>query len=316
MKIDETTIKRLAFIKYLYKNGFEQSQKPEPMCAASVLTFHDSIELFLQLSAEILDISKKDVGFMKYWEILTPKLSGKELSQKESLRRLNQARVALKHHGTRPSKSDIEGFRASATNFFEENTPTLFGLDFDEISLIDLVQCDAARDSLKKALENLKQNEIEKGQINVALAFHQIVDDYESRKKGILGNTPFAFGEALTRLSNIRIETSIGGHTRFDGELRQFVDTVKKSIESLKRAVEILSLGLDYRRYTKFRMHTNSIGISKSQNGSYQTIITKWAYYKEPLPDEIRFCMDFVIESAIVLQQFDYNVEVKMTPVT
>lgn len=57
MGITDAT-KRLSFIKYLFNLGVEQSHKPEPLCWASVLTFHDSVELFLQLSAEYVKSTK------------------------------------------------------------------------------------------------------------------------------------------------------------------------------------------------------------------------------------------------------------------
>lgn len=66
------------------------------------------------------------------------------------MRRLNRARVALKHHGTMPSKLDIEAFRGSTTNFFEDNTGIVFGIRFTDISLVDLVQCKDAKNNLKE----------------------------------------------------------------------------------------------------------------------------------------------------------------------
>lgn len=98
-----TVIKRLAFIKYLYKLAVDQSKRPEPLCSASILTFHDAIELFLQLASEHLNVGKQQPSFMEYWDLISQKLSNQELTQKESMRRLNRARVALKHHGTLPS---------------------------------------------------------------------------------------------------------------------------------------------------------------------------------------------------------------------
>lgn len=47
--IDQVIVKRLALIRYLYTVGVEQSYRPEPLCSASILTFHDSIELFFTI---------------------------------------------------------------------------------------------------------------------------------------------------------------------------------------------------------------------------------------------------------------------------
>lgn len=35
-------VKRLAFIRHLYKVGVEQSNQPEPLNAMSLLSFHDA----------------------------------------------------------------------------------------------------------------------------------------------------------------------------------------------------------------------------------------------------------------------------------
>jgi hypothetical protein len=106
---------------------------------------HDAVELFLQLSSEHLNVGTGHPGFMDYWDVLNVKLAPKELEQKESMRRLNKARVALKHHGTFPSNLDIESFRVSTTNFFQENTPLVFGVALDDISLIEFVNPDSSR---------------------------------------------------------------------------------------------------------------------------------------------------------------------------
>jgi hypothetical protein len=59
----EDSIKRLPFIRYLYSVALQQSRQPKPMNAASILTFHDSIELFLHLSCRDLGINvKKDIA--------------------------------------------------------------------------------------------------------------------------------------------------------------------------------------------------------------------------------------------------------------
>jgi hypothetical protein len=44
-------MERLAFIRYLHFLGVEQSRKTEPFSRASVLMFHDVIELYLELRA-------------------------------------------------------------------------------------------------------------------------------------------------------------------------------------------------------------------------------------------------------------------------
>lgn len=106
MKIDKV-MERLAFIRYLYTVGAEQSRKTEPFCWVSILTFHDSVELFLAIAAEYLDLNKRirDIKFMEYWTLLSTKLKEKHkngLTHKISMEKLNKARVDFKHYGKCP----------------------------------------------------------------------------------------------------------------------------------------------------------------------------------------------------------------------
>lgn len=301
MKIEEAT-KRLAFIKYLYNVASEQSLQAEPLCWTSVLAFHDAVELFLELASEYLDVDKrlKDVPFMGYWNLINPilQMKGKgELTQRISIDRLNDARVAFKHHGTSPSKSAIEGFRASVTNFFEENTPIVFSIKFSEISLINLVQNEDAKKSLDEAQKMLIENKIEDALDKVALAFAQLVDDYERSKRDKFGRSPFFFGSGLHFLNSFFMH--------LEGDLGRFVDKVKESIEAIQEAVKLLSLGLDYRRYARFRLLTPYV--MGTISGKYHIQRVQRGSERPPTGEDVQFCMNFVIESALILQEFDFG---------
>lgn len=294
MKIEEA-IRRLAFIKYLYGVGVAQSKKPEPLCWTSVLTFHDSIELFLALAAEHLDVKKRlgKISFMEYWPLLSQELKStdkNELSQKISIEKLNKARVDFKHYGIPPSKSVMENYRVDTTNFFEENTPKVFDVEFFLVSLIDLVEYKNTRESLKKAQKSLNEDRKKEALCKVALSFTQLINDYESKKTDQFGRSPFFFGAEFEPVDGTYTENKV-----------------------LQDAMKILSLGLDYRRYTRFRLLTPLIlRIPGGQKVKYKIQWTK-ALAKIVTAEDIRFCIDFVIESAIILQEFDFEVKPRKT---
>ena len=52
--MEELILKRLAVIKQLYLQGVAQSYNAEPMNGFSILSFHDSVEMFMKLCAEPL----------------------------------------------------------------------------------------------------------------------------------------------------------------------------------------------------------------------------------------------------------------------
>lgn len=253
----EATIKRLALIKYLFGVGSEQANKPEPVCWVAVLTFHDAVELFLQLVAEHFDIKKRlgEVNFMEYWSLINPclkKLGKDELTQIISMERLNKARRDFKHYGHPPSKKVIvDDFRANTANFFVENTALVFDVRFEDISLTNLVECQEAKVKLIEAESLLKQKKLEEALDNIALSFAILIDDYGDRKRDKWGRNPFYFGKNMTFHSSFLMKIS--------DRLGDFIDDTKESIEALQRAVKLLSLGLDYRRYARFWYITPNI---------------------------------------------------------
>jgi hypothetical protein len=177
MSLDEATLRRLSFIRYMYQLGADQSRQPEPYSAVSILSFHDAVELFLQLAAEHLNVPiKTDTKFMQYWERLNPKVGGDGLSQKQAMERVNRARVGLKHAGNRPSKEDIVGYQVAVANFFLENTPPVFGMEFADATLINFVKPDSARQRLVQARDSQSEGNLVDALTDAAIAFYEVIE--------------------------------------------------------------------------------------------------------------------------------------------
>lgn len=307
MQLEQTVVRRLAFIKYLHELGVSQSFMPEPANASSVLIFHDSIELFLQLASEILNVGKRQPNFMEYWEILSPKIPSGDLPQKESMRRLNKSRRSLKHDGTLPSQLDIDSFRAITGAFFAEAMPLIFTLEFDDLSLIDFVEAAQPRNNLKEAASLIADNDFGGSVTKAAIAFHQLIDDYEKRKRSTYGRSPFYFGPHFPLVDSFFMGLGHGSSPllasqEFRQQLGQFIDGVKESLEAIQDAIRILAMGIDYPRYSRFRTLTPSI------RGPFQGEYSVGRVAEGLDSEDAQFCIDFVIEAALKLQEFDWSI--------
>lgn len=313
MSLDHAKMKRLAFIKYLYEKSVSQSKAPTPLSSSSLLLMHDSIELFLQLASEHLNTGVARPKFMEYWDILNRKLAPEELGQKKAIHRLSKARAALKHGGTHPSELDIESFRTSTISFFDDNTPLVFGINIDEVSLIEFVSPDSARTNLKEALNEIHNGNIPSALSKTALAFGKMIFDYEKRKTEMYGTSPFFFGPSLTFLDSHHINldfeskrSSVFGSSSAD-RLAEFIDKVKASIEAMQEAIKILALGLDYRKYTKFKRLTPYVAITMAG-----PVVSRKSYTRyKPSTEDAMFCIDFVVESSLSLAEFDYSLQLR-----
>jgi len=289
----KTTIQRLSLIKYLYINGINQSYKSEPFYGLSILNFHDSVELYLELLAEEFGFTKtKNIGFIKYWELISQK--GTNLPLKTSMEKLNTARVSLKHSGLIPSKIDIEFFRAITTEFFEETSESIFKMKFKDISIVDYIKFDKVKNYLKLAESKFNEGNKKETLENLALSFHYLLNDYEESARAEFNYSPFSFGrlEFLTGLSEIG---------QFSRNIYESINTLKNSTIKMQNVLRVISFGIDYIKYIKFNSITPIICYSLKSKEPVAGSINE----EEISSDNFEFCRDFIIESALKLQEHD-----------
>lgn len=292
---DQQIIKRLSIIKYLYKIGIDQSYQVEPLGAYAILSFHDSIEMFLKLIAEIQNINSRQFKFMDYWNAL-PKLT-----LQESMKALNTRRVNIKHHGLLPSKADIEASRVNVTDFFEQNTPLYFDINFNEISLFSLINNVEIRNKLEESQTALSMKKYDESIECTAIAFSHLLYVYENNKYIDFYPSPFDFGDNLAEFSTY----TSGIDPKLDKTLKQMAE----SISALQSAMKITSLGIDYKRYTKFRLLTPSV--TRTIGGKY--IAQIWNE-KQWTIENCQYCIDFVLDACLKLQEFDFDIRDIETP--
>ena len=177
MPLPTPTMRRLTIVKYLHTQALEQESNGGPLAALALLPLHDAVELFLQVAAETHHLTlRKSVDFIEYWIEFSN--ADRPLRCQQQMRRFNNARVEVKHRGTLPSQPDVEGFRATVTNFLVETTPELFGIDFNSISLSSLVQSDHVRSALQAAETAAEAGEFGEALEQAAKAFHLSLQNY------------------------------------------------------------------------------------------------------------------------------------------
>ena len=292
--MDDLTVRRLAVIKQLYLQGVQQSYEYEPLNGFSILSFHDSVEMFMNLCAETKNISvPRNTTFVGYYDLLD------DLECKATMDNLNKKRVSLKHSGAIPSILDIEVARANVTDFFNRNTPPFFNVDFEDISLVSLVKDESVIHYIELAHEFINDGKFSDAIMNLHFAFNELICCHTTDADGFY-YPRFSSIESFTFCKSQHI--NLGAGRSFDN----FVDKTIKSFENLDDAISIIGLGIDYRRYYKFNL--------------LKPIYS--AYYKDGrreycgrMPENVvcnsknaKFCFNFVIDSALQLQRFEIEI--------
>lgn len=137
----------------------------------SLLLMHDAVEFGVVAAAYSVGVKipkNGDLGAL--WGLIAEKQAGdpsaKLLPPHDRISRLEKARAHFKHHGGRPSHPQLADFDAVAYAFLAELSRTFFGVEFEQLSEVDLVS-DAVVRSLLKRGEQLA----EAGHADAALCF-------------------------------------------------------------------------------------------------------------------------------------------------
>lgn len=283
-------LKRLTLIKYLYLQGLEISKQPESIAFSSILLFHDSIEMFLKLASTYKNKKSDKLQFIQYWDTIP------ELTLKASMETFNKLRVNLKHHGILPSQVDLETSRVNTTDFFNQNTLLIFNISFDEVNLFNLIIYKNTKTCLIKAQEHLEKNNYNDSVEEATKAFYELLHDYKKSKSNFNSYNRFEFTEHI-------YFDSWGELKDISGPINDMTNKINENFKSINEALEIISFGINYKKYTKFKNLT-PVAHRFDSNNYHMEVMGDRVWNKE----NCQFLINFVLESTIQIQEFDYDI--------
>ncbi|MEU9787600.1 hypothetical protein AB0H92_42750 [Streptomyces phaeochromogenes] len=310
-------MKNLAFIRLLHRQGIEQSLLPEPLSFTSVLTFHDAVELFLIVTAEHLGAVVKDRdGFIKrFFEGLHPSNfpDGVELQGQYGIKRLTELRNGFKHTAGFPGPKAIVDVKADTAHFFEENTPRVFGLAFDDIDLAEVVQHGQTRTHLKRAAQLDSEGNRLEAMGTLAVAFEQLMTDQVNDADAPRGLSVYSFGERLSRHSlranQVQSILHQPDHASRRGAPARAAETLAKEYthtrdvtRALQEGMRLMSLGVDFHQYQRFTQLTPGVSFTYG-NPDTPSFAVEPGY--APNQEEFEFCRQFVITVALRLTEIN-----------
>ena len=307
MTLSPQTVQRLALIRFLYTQGVEQARRPQPFSSAALLSFHDAVEMFLLLAAENLRVTlSRGVTFEGYFGEIQ-RDAAVTLPARAAMRRMNNSRVNFKHHGSIPSAIDLEQFRADVTTFLTDASQMVFTVDFASVDMIDLVTQKAVLDKLREAAAQATHGDHTEALALLSEAFDGLLGDYSDRKRTASGSSPYQWwpqpgmDPGIPRVYGRDHDPQLLDQTE---RLTKRTDRINRSLGDMQRAMRVLAMGLDYRRYARFEMLVPRI--AHFADGHREV----WAVPGLQVGgDEYQFCRLFVIETAVHLAEMDFDLD-------
>jgi hypothetical protein len=276
-------VRRIAIVKQLYGIAIETAQKPNPLNAFSILPLHDSVEMFMQLAVEYkkAPLSAKTT-FDQYWSSL--EAAGAQIGSREGMRRLNSARVALKHSGLLPDRQEISGFVDLTTNFLIESCLTIFDIDWNSVSRAFLIH----NETLRKRIEDAELA-IRAGDHAKALAQLKIAFDLAITNRGHDG-----LYDPRDRISSINF-------FNFGSSGGLGTDKTAKALKQLSdvfgEALMVVGYRLDFDGYRLLKTHSPVVHYTVGGGSRVE-----WMHTPTDDSQIVAKCADFVIDTCLRLQ--------------
>jgi hypothetical protein len=275
--LSRNLVDRLVCAKYIFRRSCELLDSHNPYSAGlAVSGFQDSIELVLRTIAEHLHVSLADnVPFSQIMDKIDAATEAK-LPYRATLNQLNKARANFKHSGLEPKEQDAIKIRRDLEVFFPRAFNQFFTIDFDLISLIDLIGHRRTENFLHEAERAIEQEDYQKALRSSVIAFYL----YRRRlKKKQFNLNPFN-----------RERTQ---------ELKLVLDDIKKLFEDQQEQLDILMDGINPIEFQRFERLTPQVKLSMAH-----TITTHYRLGQRVTPsrEDAFFCSRFALDSILLMK--------------
>lgn len=281
---------KLLLSKYLYTSALNLLNKAEPFSAGlSISLLQDAVECMAWSVAKAVDanINKKS-AFEELWTLIESAPKNKEnslkLPYKATMAELNQARVSFKHYGIIPNHGEAERFSGYVREFLHETTTLFFQVDFETISLADLIRLPKIRKSIRESEEALFEGRIEDSLAAIARCENELSQQF--------ANLIPSVHHDLWGLSEL-------GH--LDQKLRTGIKEINKFLSKLRDSIFLIMARHDVAAHARFLLIAPRA--MRSVNGA-------WHYQKgprhmqNPSREDVEFCIKYITEYALELQEY------------
>ena len=301
---NETLIRRLVLIKKLQLEAERYiAENTEPSRVIGVILLDCSVE---HLLGTINSIPSKEIkettNFHQLWETTNERI--KELKKEYSLpyitqmKHLHKVRNNAQHYGIVPDLSELKEGSHFAREFFRDVSKQLFNIEIENLHLSSLIKNQKVRSRLIEAEKTFENQDLATSMKYSVLAFELAMLDEQTRISGSGWSFVRHFGSISYRLQNIPDKD-----TREN--LKEIRDKFNRLLEKLDDELEVLKLGLDYKKYRYFRKISPRpiYGIETDINNLGLANVTD-TEQKNYTKNNALFCIDFVLVTVLNWETF------------
>jgi hypothetical protein len=165
--------------------------------------------------------------------------------------------------------------------------------------LIQLVQPESARERLTTAQSKVSSGDTLTALDDVAIALAEVLRDYDETHRGEWGRSLYYLGTYRAPPISVHLRQSDNEHEALLKAIKDQRNDLDESLDVLRRAINIIGLGLDYAKYARFQQRTPHV--SQGVTGKY-FIDRRHDEKNPPATEVVKQCIDYVIEAAVQIQ--------------
>ncbi|PKO04922.1 MAG: hypothetical protein CVU41_14270 [Chloroflexi bacterium HGW-Chloroflexi-3] len=320
-KLNKNEIDQLIISKQIFLHGIEHSRKSGQINRMiAIHNIHNSIEIIIRT---ILYHSDKKYSDKKFDELIGEAnvvykdQVGKDFPLIKQMKSLNSQRNMVQHDADDPSENVVEKYSSLTKLFLEEIYQNYFGLDFDEISIINLIENYEIRTLLKLAKENILVNK-NKSVIFLKRAFlwgiSNIFRIFNSEFSYDYFAGSLSWFDELVTFSDLKLIKDLDGFSldliKFQNANEKYLHkrSILTSFQSFENHLgtyfSIIGFGLDIFEYNHFRKMTDKWNTIFSSNNLEKRLAIYWPKKpQEVISDEkLENILNYVSETLFDLQ--------------
>ena len=254
-------VPQLLLVKRLFIEAEAYVDRADPVSAGlSISLLQDATELYVWTLIKEQNIAVKDqAGFVSNLDSVQK--AGYPMPFTARLLELNRARVNFKHYGNLPAPAEARKHSGYAEDSLREAMKNHFAVDFDDLTLVDLVSDLATRQHLRAAEVHLKSKAYSDAAGELAIAKHHAFE--------ALGQYIPRVDQGLADADRLLNQLSGGTGVTIFSYLAEYLDLLRESslAASLQLSPEdfsLLQMGLPW--------------ASKSYSGEWTITLTRNNY--------------------------------------
>lgn len=294
IQADVITLKKLVLAKQLFHRALILSNSLSNIDKMmSIIMFDLATETTLNSVVSSLEPTKTPSdGFPSLLNQVDDVLSKKGLGNipdRANIIHVHCIRNDAQHDARYPNSSEVNDCQTYARDFLKKISQLVWNLDFDKISMADLIQSQKIQGYLKKAEDALLNTDY-KTAVGQAVTGLEKTLNYVGR--ALVGSSHFSPFE------NIVVSDASGRDPKPSREL-------SRSMERMSETLRLISLGLNFLDYMKFKGITGEPEFSLGDEDPIDFFNAK----ENPTRDDAEFALAYAIDSILMVESKVGNIE-------